>query len=109
MSESVQLDAQGKLRHLLTLEGLSARQITTLLDRAESLREQTHDGARPLDLLHGRTVINLFFEPSTRTRTSFDLAAKRLGANVINFDIASSSTSKGESLLDTVHTIEAMH
>jgi len=109
MSKSIQLDAQGKLRHLLTLDGLSARQITTLLDRAESLRERTRDGAKPLDLLHGRTVINLFFEPSTRTRTSFDLAAKRLGANVINFDIASSSTTKGESLLDTVHTIEAMH
>ncbi len=109
MSSPTQIDAQGNLRHLLTLDGLSARQITTLLDRAESLREQTKNGAKPLDLLHGRTVINLFFEPSTRTRTSFDLAAKRLGANVINFDIASSSTTKGESLLDTVHTIEAMH
>jgi aspartate carbamoyltransferase catalytic subunit len=109
MNESAQIDAQGNLRHLLTLDGLSARQITSLLDRAESLRGQTHNGAKPLDLLHGRTVINLFFEPSTRTRTSFDLAAKRLGANVINFDIASSSTTKGESLLDTVHTIEAMH
>jgi aspartate carbamoyltransferase catalytic subunit len=109
MSASTQIDAQGKLRQLLTLDGLSARQITMLLDRAESLRDETHNGAKPLDLLHGRTVINLFFEPSTRTRTSFDLAAKRLGANVINFDIASSSTTKGESLLDTVHTIEAMH
>ena len=103
-----QLGANGKLRHLLTLENLSAERITSLLDRAESLREQTHNGAKPLDILHGRTVINLFFEPSTRTRTSFDLAAKRLGANVINFDIASSSTTKGESLLDTVHTLEAM-
>ena len=96
MNPSAQVDAQGKLRHLLTLDGLSARQITTLLDRAESLRERRTTARRPLDLLHGRTVINLFFEPSTRTRTSFDLAAKRLGANVINFDIASSSTSKGE-------------
>jgi aspartate carbamoyltransferase catalytic subunit len=103
-----QTDAQGELRHLLTLENMSASQITALLDRAESLREQTHNGAKPLDILHGRTVINLFFEPSTRTRTSFDLAAKRLGANVINFDIASSSTTKGESLIDTVHTLEAM-
>jgi aspartate carbamoyltransferase catalytic subunit len=109
MSSNVQIDAQGKLRHLLTLDGLPAQTITTLLDRAESLRERTHNGAKPLDLLHGRTVINLFFEPSTRTRTSFDLAAKRLGANVINFDIASSSTTKGETLLDTIHTLEAMH
>jgi aspartate carbamoyltransferase catalytic subunit len=97
------------LRHLLTLDGLSAQQITALLDHADALREQTQDGATPLDTLHGRTVINLFFEPSTRTRTSFDLAAKRLGANVINFDIASSSTTKGETLLDTIHTLEAMH
>ena len=104
-----QLDANGKLRHLLTLEDLPADRIVALLDRAESLREQTHNGATPLKILHGRTVINLFFEPSTRTRTSFDLAAKRLGANVINFDIASSSTTKGESLIDTVHTLEAMH
>jgi aspartate carbamoyltransferase catalytic subunit len=103
-----QLDANGKLRHLLTLENLSTERVNSLLDRAESLREQTHNGAKPLDILHGRTVINLFFEPSTRTRTSFDLAAKRLGANVINFDIASSSTTKGESLADTVHTLEAM-
>ncbi|HEX4480070.1 MAG TPA: aspartate carbamoyltransferase catalytic subunit [Rudaea sp.] len=109
MSSDVQIDANGKLRHLLTLDGLPAQTITKLLDRAESLRERTHNGAEPLDLLHGRTVINLFFEPSTRTRTSFDLAAKRLGANVINFDIASSSTTKGETLLDTIHTLEAMH
>ena len=109
MSGNAQLDARGKLRHLLTLDGLSARDVTALLDRADAMREKTDNGAKPLDLLHGRTVINLFFEPSTRTRTSFDLAAKRLGANVINFDIASSSTTKGETLLDTVHTIEAMH
>jgi aspartate carbamoyltransferase catalytic subunit len=94
---------------LLTLEGLSRERIVALLDRADAMRETSRDGAQPLDLLAGRTVINLFFEPSTRTRTSFDLAAKRLGAQVINFDIASSSTVKGESLLDTVHTLEAMH
>jgi aspartate carbamoyltransferase catalytic subunit len=94
---------------LLTLEGLSRERIVALLDSADAMREASHEGARPLGLLAGRTVINLFFEPSTRTRTSFDLAAKRLGAQVINFDIASSSTVKGESLLDTVHTLEAMH
>jgi aspartate carbamoyltransferase catalytic subunit len=104
-----QLDANGRLRHLITLEGLSREAILALLDRAESLRAESRGGTRPLDVLRGRTVMNLFFEPSTRTRTSFDLAAQRLGAQVINFDIASSSTAKGETLLDTVHTLEAMH
>ena len=109
-SEAIlQYDGEGRLRHLLTLEGLSRERILALLDRAETMRTASREGAQPLDLLAGRTVINLFFEPSTRTRTSFDLAAKRLGAQVINFDIASSSTVKGESLLDTVHTLEAMH
>jgi aspartate carbamoyltransferase catalytic subunit len=109
-SESIlQCDGEGRLRHLLTLEGLPRERIVALLDRADAVRAASRDGAQPLDLLAGRTVINLFFEPSTRTRTSFDLAAKRLGAQVINFDIASSSTVKGESLLDTVHTLEAMH
>ncbi len=106
---TVQCDGEGRLRHLLTLEGLSRERILALLDSADAMRKASRDGAQPLDLLAGRTVINLFFEPSTRTRTSFDLAAKRLGAQVINFDIASSSTVKGESLLDTVHTLEAMH
>jgi aspartate carbamoyltransferase catalytic subunit len=106
---TLQCDGEGRLRHLLTLEGLSRERILALLDRADAMRKASHEGAQPLDLLAGRTVINLFFEPSTRTRTSFDLAAKRLGAQVINFDIASSSTVKGESLLDTVHTLEAMH
>jgi aspartate carbamoyltransferase catalytic subunit len=105
----LQLDAAGRLRHLLTLDGLSRERITELLDRADELRAESRGGTRRLDLLAGRTVINLFFEPSTRTRTSFDLAAQRLGAQVINFDIASSSTVKGETLLDTVHTLEAMH
>ncbi len=104
-----QIDSAGRLRHLVTLEGLPRERIVALLDRAEHLRAASRGGTRPLDLLAGRTVINLFFESSTRTRTSFDLAAQRLGAHVINFDIASSSTSKGESLLDTVHTLEAMH
>jgi aspartate carbamoyltransferase catalytic subunit len=104
-----QIGADGRLRHLLTLDGLEREHIVRLLDRAEELRSASANGTRPLDLLAGRTVINLFFEPSTRTRTSFDLAAQRLGAQVINFDIASSSTLKGESLLDTVHTLEAMH
>lgn len=106
---SAQTDAGGRLRHLITLEGIRRERILALLDRAEVLRSASRNGTYPLDLLAGRTVINLFFEPSTRTRTSFDLAAQRLGAQVINFDIASSSTVKGETLLDTVHTLEAMH
>jgi len=104
-----QYRSDGRLRHLLTLAGMSRDRVTVLLDRAEEMRAASRGGTRPLDLLAGRTVINLFFEASTRTRTSFDLAAQRLGAQVINFDIASSSTVKGESLMDTVHTLEAMH
>ena len=97
------------LRHLITLQNLSAETLLHLLDRAEALRVASAHGTRKLDLLHGRTVLNLFFEPSTRTRTSFELAARRLGADVVNFDIANSSTNKGETLLDTLHTLEAMH
>lgn len=105
----LQFGEAGRLRHLITIEGFDAARIHALLDRAEMLRAESKGGSRPLNLLAGRTLINLFFEPSTRTRTSFDLAAKRLGAQVINFDIARSSTVKGESLLDTIHTLEAMH
>lgn len=93
------------MRHLLTLENLDRATITRLLDRAERFRLER----APRDLLAGRTVLTLFFEHSTRTRTSFVLAAKRLGADTLNFDLSHSSTSKGESLLDTLHTLEAMH
>lgn len=92
------------MHHLLTLEEFDRAALTRLLDRAERFRS---DGA-PRDLLAGRTVLTLFFEPSTRTRTSFVLASKRLGADTLNFDLSHSSTSKGESLLDTLHTLEAM-
>lgn len=98
-----------RLRHLTTLENLPRATIERLLDRAVSMRDACAHGTRKLDLLTGRTVLNLFFEPSTRTRTSFELAARRLGADVINFDIGFSSTSKGEELYDTLHTLEAMH
>jgi aspartate carbamoyltransferase catalytic subunit len=98
-----------RLRHLTTLENLPRATIERLLDRAETMREGCAHGTRKLDLLSGRTILNLFFEPSTRTRTSFELAARRLGADVINFDIGFSSTSKGEALFDTLHTLEAMH
>ena len=92
------------MRHLLTLEELDRVALTRLLDRAERFRIE--GAAR--GLLAGRTVLTLFFEPSTRTRTSFVLASKRLGADTLNFDLSHSSTSKGESLLDTLHTLEAM-
>jgi aspartate carbamoyltransferase catalytic subunit len=98
-----------RLRHLTSLENLPRETIVRLLDRAESLRDACAHGTRKLDILAGRTVLNLFFEPSTRTRTSFELAARRLGADVLNFDIGLSSTSKGEELFDTLHTLEAMH
>ncbi|AHX12222.1 aspartate carbamoyltransferase catalytic subunit [Dyella jiangningensis] len=98
-----------RLRHLTTLEHLPRETIERLLDRAETMREGCAHGTRKLELLSGRTILNLFFEPSTRTRTSFELAARRLGADVINFDIGFSSTSKGEALFDTLHTLEAMH
>jgi len=98
---------EAPLRHLITLKDLGRERIVALLDRAASLRTSWRQGRLP-PLLAGRTVINLFFEASTRTRTSFELAARRLGADVINFDIASSSTSKGETLEDTLATLEAM-
>ncbi|MBL0164563.1 MAG: aspartate carbamoyltransferase catalytic subunit [Xanthomonadales bacterium] len=108
MTTDQQIDANGQLRHLITLEGLGRDRISALLDRAANLREAFAKGANGPQLLAGRTIINLFFETSTRTRTSFELAARRLGASVLNFDIASSSTSKGESLEDTLATLEAM-
>ena len=104
-----QLDRQGQLRHLLTLDGLPAEVILEILDTAAALAAATGGKVKKLPVLRGRTVVNLFFEPSTRTRTSFELAASRLSAEVVNFDVATSSTSKGESVLDTLRTLEAMH
>ena len=103
-----QLHPDGRLRHLLTLEGLPRPQLERLLERAAALRARALHGRGPRTALAGRTVVNLFFEPSTRTRTSFELAARRLGADVLNFDAALSSTRKGESLGDTLRSIEAM-
>ena len=105
---SLQLNADGSLRHLLTLKGLDASLLVEMLDDAE--RFLTPEGRLPArsDALAGRTVANLFFEPSTRTRASFDLAGKRLGADVLNLDVNTSSRKKGESILDTIYTLEAM-
>lgn len=104
----LQLDPSGRLRHLITLEGLGREHIGALLDRASELREAFADGAHGPQLLQGRTIVNLFFESSTRTRCSFELAARRLGATVLNFEMSASSTSKGETLEDTLATLEAM-
>ena len=103
-----QRDAAGGLRHLLTLEGLSREEILGLLELAETyVRPPGEPPARGTSLA-GRTVANLFFEPSTRTRVSFELAAARLGADVVNLEMQSSSRAKGESVLDTIYTLQAM-
>jgi aspartate carbamoyltransferase catalytic subunit len=95
-------------RHLLGIRGLSAEEITHLLDTAETFREVSGRDIKKVPALRGRTVINLFFEPSTRTRTSFELAGKRLSADVVNISSSSSSVTKGETLLDTARNLEAM-
>jgi aspartate carbamoyltransferase catalytic subunit len=96
-------------RHLLGIEGLSPPEITAILDRSEQYVAQNRQADKKQSLLRGRTVINLFFEASTRTRTSFELAGKRLGGDVINMTVATSSVRKGETLLDTAMTLNAMH
>lgn len=108
MSPELQLDSHGNLRHLLTLEGLSAGLLTRILDTADAIEKSLRGPDKKLATLRGRTIVNLFFEPSTRTRTTFELAAKRLSADVLNLQMAASSTSKGETLFDTLKTLEAM-
>jgi len=95
-------------KHLLAIEGLEPPHIADLLDLAESYALLNRSGKTQRDLLKGRTLINLFFEDSTRTRTSFELAGKRLGADVINMSVSTSSVNKGETLLDTASTLNAM-
>ncbi|MGQ9368963.1 aspartate carbamoyltransferase catalytic subunit [Azospirillum sp. ST 5-10] len=96
-------------RHLLGIEGLTAGEISLVLDLADGYVEQSRRRERKSQVLSGRTVVNLFFENSTRTLTSFELAAKRLGADVINMAVQSSSVKKGETLIDTAATLNAMH
>jgi aspartate carbamoyltransferase catalytic subunit len=103
-----QLNAQGRLIHLITLEGLPREVITGILDRAEPFTEIAEREVKKVPLLRGKSVFNLFFENSTRTRTTFEIAAKRLSADVINLNINTSSTTKGETLLDTVDNLAAM-
>ena len=103
-----QLDTDGRLRHLISLDGLSGGQIDALLQRAQALAADARGGVALRQALAGKAVCTLFFEPSTRTRSSFSLAAQRLGADLLNFDASTASTTKGETDLDTLKTLEAM-
>jgi len=109
LPSSLQLTEDGKLRHFLTIEGLPPLLLTEILDRADQILNLPNTAQNKLPLLRGKTVMNLFFENSTRTRTTFELAAKRLSADIINLDIRNSATTKGESLLDTIRNLEAMN
>ena len=104
-----QLNAHGELIHLLSIEGLPREVLTHILDTAGTFLSVNDREVKKVPLLRGKSVFNLFFENSTRTRTTFEIAAKRLSADVINLDIARSSTAKGESLLDTIANLSAMH
>ena len=104
-----QLDGHGNLKHFLTIEGLSRGLLTEILDQSEGFLGVARQAVKKVPLCRGKVVANLFFETSTRTRTTFELAAKRLSADVLNLNIATSSTSKGETLLDTLRNLEAMH
>jgi len=106
---TAQLRENGSLRHLLTLEGLSKSQIEALLTRAQRFAKPVGEPPVQNKSLAGVTVANMFTEPSTRTRVSFELAAKRLGADVVNLEVQLSSRVKGESMLDTIYTLEACH
>lgn len=104
-----QLNANGKLRHLLSTDGLPREILLQILDTASSFLEVSDRDVKKVPLLRGKSVFNLFFENSTRTRTTFEIAAKRLSADVINLDVGRSSTAKGETLLDTIDNLVAMH
>lgn len=106
---NLQINEHGRLRHFLTIDGLGRDLLTQILDTAESFAALPGRPVKKVPLLRGRIITNLFFENSTRTRTTFELAAKLLSADVINFNIGISATSKGETLLDTLRNIEAMH
>jgi aspartate carbamoyltransferase catalytic subunit len=107
-STDIQLNAQGQLKHFLTLDGLSKTILTEILDMADSFIEVGERNIKNVPLLRGKTLVNLFFESSTRTRSTFELAARRLSADVLNLDINTSSASKGETLSDTLRNLEAM-
>jgi aspartate carbamoyltransferase catalytic subunit len=105
----IQLTESGQLRHFLTTEGLPRELLTEILDTADSFVDMSAQQVKKVPLLRGKTVVNLFFEASTRTLSTFELAAKRLSADVLNLNISTSSTKKGETLKDTLMTLRAMH
>jgi aspartate carbamoyltransferase catalytic subunit len=105
---NLQLDDNGQLRHFLTIEGLKRQLLVEILDAAESFTSVTEQTVKKVPLLRGKTIVNLFFESSTRTRTTFELAAKRLSADVLNINVNASAATKGETLLDTQRNLEAM-
>ncbi|PCH85082.1 MAG: aspartate carbamoyltransferase catalytic subunit [Piscirickettsiaceae bacterium] len=107
-SSRLQLNKQGKLRHFLTTESLSKEILIDIMDVAESFSSVSNQAVKKVPVLRGKIIVNLFFENSTRTRTTFELAAKRLSADVININVATSAASKGESVLDTIRNLEAM-
>ncbi|MGO9443238.1 MAG: aspartate carbamoyltransferase catalytic subunit [Thiobacillaceae bacterium] len=109
MTTNPQLQSDGNLQHLLTLDGLPPRILTQILDTAESFMDVGERDVKKVPLLRGKAIFNLFFEPSTRTRTTFEIAAKRLSADVVNLNISTSSQTKGETILDTVANLTAMH
>ena len=109
MNRDPQLDSNGNLVHLLSIDGLPRDILISILDTARSFVSVTEREIKKVPLLRGKSVFNLFFEPSTRTRTTFEIAAKRLSADVINLNVGTSSQSKGETLLDTVANLSAMH
>ena len=108
-ASNLQIDSKGRLRHFLSIDGLNRQILTDILDTAESLAGVTEQTVKKVPLLRGKTIVNLFFEASTRTRTTFELAAKRLSADVLNINVTQSSAVKGETLLDTLRNLEAMH
>ena len=103
-----QFNSNGQLHHFIDLDGLSKELLTQILDTAEGFAGVNDRTIKKVPLLRGKTVANLFFENSTRTRTAFELAAKRLSADILNVDLVTSSTNKGESLLDTLHVLESL-
>jgi aspartate carbamoyltransferase catalytic subunit len=105
----IETTADGQLKHFLSTSNHTRENLTRILDLANSFINFGKREIKKVPLLRGKTVVNLFFEPSTRTRTTFEIAAKRLSADVINLNASRMSTTKGESILDTVYTLEAMH
>ena len=107
-ANNIQLDDNGRLRHFLSIEGLDQTILTEILDTAESFTSVADRTVKKVPILRGKTVANLFFEASTRTRSTFELAEQRLSADILSLNVDTSATAKGESLLDTLQNLEAM-